>query len=77
MINNFLITPGLGSSYLMGVMLSKYANGTCYSKGAFGKLAKIKNSNIILVKKFIRDPGQGDGYDPDIIQTLKKNNNKK
>ena len=76
MINNFLITPGLGSSYLMGVMLSKYANGTCYSKGAFDKLAKIKNSNIILVKKFIRDPGQGDGYDPNIIQTLKKNNNK-
>ena len=66
----FLTNKKLGSSYLMGGVLSKYCDGICIDSGDWESLRSITNSYIVLVKKLIGY------YDPNVIQHLRKQNNK-
>lgn len=72
MDNIFLVNPKLGSSYLMGTVLSKYSNGECISIKNTDTIKQLKNKNIILIK----NPIGSIIYDPNLILFLKKNNNK-
>lgn len=72
MNNIFLTVPGLGSSYLMGEILSKYSDGTCIPYNDFNTIKNLKSKNIILVKKYIGS----NIYSPELIEYLRKRNNK-
>ena len=66
---------GAGSSYLMGNILSKYCNGRCVNGTDRESISQIKNSYVILIKKFIGFP-DGRSNKPSMIEAIKKNNNK-
>lgn len=72
MNNIFLTVPGLGSSYLMGEILSKYSEGICIPYNDYNTIRNLKNKNIILVKKYIGSSI----YPPELIEFLRKKNNK-
>lgn len=72
MNNIFLTVPGLGSSYLMGEILSQYSDGICIPYNDFKTIREIKNKNIILVKKYIGS----NIYPPELFDYLRKKNNK-
>jgi len=72
MNNVFLTVPKLGSSYLMGEILSKYSEGICISYNNLDVIKNLSNKNIILVKKHIGS----NTYSPELIEHLRKRNNK-